>query len=247
MLVNSPQPPCHSRRLTASVAALFIFISAALARGADPPGLDRFADCEKLVAETHQASLKLREAALRKTIAKDTVWPQGIWGDNLWVLAALYLNEKADEANARLLKQANDFIDMARKRGSIPAPTPEQPGTAPWNFFSITDYVRTLWLFHSKSPHFPGRLKPETETAMKEALWLWVSGESRIADAGLDNVFQLLGTENHDLNKRPNYYLITTLLQGDPAYRDRKLTDGQTVAQHAAAYTAFLRESYFSN
>jgi hypothetical protein len=229
------------------VAALFIFISAALARGADPPALDRFADCEKLVAETHQASLKLREAALRKTIAKDTVWPQGIWGDNLWVLAALYLNEMVDEANARLLKQATDSIAMARKRGSTPAPTPEQPGNAPWNFFSITDYVRTLCLFHSKSPHFPGRLKPATETAMKEALWLWVSGESRIADAGLDNLFQLLGTENHDLNKRPNYYLITALLTEDPAYRDRKLADGRTVAEHADAHTAFLRELDFLN
>ena len=226
---------------------MFIFISAALARGADPPALDRFADCEKLVAETHQASLKLREAALRKTIAKDTVWPQGIWGDNLWVLAALYLNEMVDEANARLLKQATDSIAMARKRGSTPAPTPEQPGNAPWNFFSITDYVRTLCLFHSKSPHFPGRLKPATETAMKEALWLWVSGESRIADAGLDNLFQLLGTENHDLNKRPNYYLITALLTEDPAYRDRKLADGRTVAEHADAHTAFLRELDFLN
>jgi hypothetical protein len=221
---------------------LFIIIFAALTHAADPPALDRFADCEKLVAETHQASLKLRETALRKTIAKNTAWPQGIWGDNLWVLAALYLNEKVDDANARLLKQATDYIDMARKFGSIPAPTPEQPGNAPWNFFSITDYVRTLWLFHSKSPHFPGRLKPETETAMKEALWLWVSGESRIADAGLDDLFKLLGTENHDLNKRPNYYLITALLQEDPVYSDRKLVDGQTVAQHAAAHTAFLRE-----
>lgn len=112
---------------------------------------DATADHEELVAETHQASLKLREEALRKTIAKDTAWPQGIWGDNRWVLSALYLNEKVDEANARLLKQANAYIDMARKRGSAPVPTPEQPGNAPWNFFSITDYVRTLCLFHSKN------------------------------------------------------------------------------------------------
>ena len=131
---------------------------------------------------------------------------------------------------------------MTLKHGRTAAPTPEQPGNAPWTFFSITDYVRTLCLFHAKSPHFPGRLKPETEAAMKEALWLWVSGESRIADAGLNNLFLLLGTENHDLNKRPNYYLITALLKEDPAYRDRKLADGHTVAEHADTYTAFFRE-----
>ena len=213
-----------------------------LAQAADTPPKDRYADREKLVAETHAASFKLRAEALRKTIAKDTAWPPGIWGDNLWTLSALYLNEKVDKANARLLKQANDYIETTRKRGRSPAPTPEQPGNAPWTFFSITDYVRTLCLFHAKSTHFPGRLSPETETAMKAALWFWVSGESRIAEAGLDNLFLLLGTENHDLNRRPNYYLITALLKEDPAYRDRKLVDGHTVAEHADAHAAFLRE-----
>lgn len=197
---------------------------------------------EPLVAETHAASLKLREEVLRKTIVKETCWPSGVWGDNLWCLAALYLNEKTDAANARLLKQANDYIEMTRKSKSAPAPTPEEPGNSPWTFFSVTDYVRTLCLFHAKSMHFPGRLKPETEAAMKEALWLWVSKESKIADAGLSDLFQLLGTENHDLNKRPGYYLVTALLKDDPSYRDRKLSDGHTTAEHAVAYTAFYRE-----
>ncbi len=197
---------------------------------------------EALVAETHAASLKLREEVLRKTIVKETCWPSGVWGDNLWCLAALYLNEKTEAANARLLKQAKDYIERTRKSKSALAPTPEEPGNAPWTFFSVTDYVRTLCLFHAKSTHFPGRLKPETEAAMKEALWLWVRTESKIADAGLSDLFLLLGTENHDLNKRPGYYLVTALLKDDPAYRDRKLADGHTTAEHAMAYTAFYRE-----
>ena len=192
--------------------------------------------------DAHKASLKLREEALRKTIARDSCWPQGVWGDNLWTLAALHLNEKVNAANARLLAQAKDYIDRTRKQGSVAVPTPEQPGSAPWTFFSVTDYVRTLCLFHSKSAHFPGRLKPETEAAMKEALWLWVGGESRIADAGPEDLFQLLGTENHDLNKRPNYYLVTALLKDDPAYEDRKLADGHTVAEHAEIGRASCRE-----
>ena len=197
-------------------------------------------DLGRLVAETHKASLKLREEALRKTIAKDSAWPPGIWGDNLWTLSALYLNEKVEAANARLLKRAKDYI--ATNPTNVPRTSPEAPGNLPWTFFSITDYVRTLCLFHAKSPHFPGRLKPETEAAMKESLWLWVRGESRIADTGPDNLFLLLGTENHDLNRRPNYYLITALLKDDPAYRDRNLADGHTVAEHADAHAAFLRE-----
>ncbi len=193
----------------------------------------------KLVSDTHAASLKLREAALRKTIAKDTAWPPGIWGDNLWCLSALYLNEKVDEANARLLKQANDYI--ALESIGKHATLPEEAENGLWGMFWITEYVRTLCLFHANSPHFPGRLKPETEAALKEALWLWVRKESRIADADFEDLLVLLGTENHNLNKRPNYYLITSLLKDDPTYRDRKLDDGHTAAEHADAYTKFLR------
>lgn len=203
------------------------------------------ADHETLVAETHAASLKQREAKLRKTIARDTTWPDGKWGDNLWTLAALRLNEKTDEANARLLTAAKEYIDGYKAGGELASPTPEKQAGAPWTFFSITDYARTLCLFHSKSAHFPGRLAPETEAAMKEALWLWTSEggkASRLADYGADDQFLLLGTENHDLNIRPVHHLLTSLLQDDPAYRDRKLADGHTTAEHAAAHSAFFRE-----
>lgn len=241
---NRSLKPTSRKTLKHSIQIALVFLLTGLAAlvAAEKDAKSDKADFDQLVAETHKASLKLREEALRKTIAKDTAWPPGIWGDNLWTLSALYLNEKVDEANGRLLKQANDYIDMIRKHGHNPIATPEHPGNAPWTFFSITDYVRTLCLFHARSPHFPGRLKAGTEAAMKESLWLWVSGESRIADTGMDNLFLLLGTENHDLNRRPNYYLVTTLLKDDPDYRDRKLADGLTVAEHADAHAAFLRE-----
>ena len=205
---------------------------------ADPSA--RAADADALVAKTHAASLALRREALRKTIARDTCWPGGVWGDNLWCLAALYLNEKTDEANARLLARAKDYI--ASNPASTSRTSPDAPGNLPWTFFSITDYVRALYLFRAKSPYFPGRLKAETEAAMKEALWRWVCGESRVAETGPDDLLLLLGTENHDLNRRPAYYLVTALLQDDPAYHDRALADGRTIAEHAAAYTSFFRE-----
>ncbi len=233
-----------------SLLCVFLF-GTLLVHAADTPkplSAGRYADDEKLVAETHVASLKLREEALRQTIAKDTAWPGNILGNNLWCLSALYLNEKTDEANARLLKLAKDYI--ALEHAGEHAITPEQAAAKSWDMFDMPDYVRTLCLFHAKSPNFPGRLKPETEAAMKEALWLWINGEgrfadggeSRIADTGMDNLLLLLGTENHDLSRRPVYYIAATLLKDDPAYRDRKLKDGHTVAEHADAYTAFFRE-----
>ena len=225
---------------TALALGILVLVAGAHGEDAKKQVAGRFADHESLVAETHAASLKLRDEALRRTITKDTCWPGGAWGDTLWALAALQLNEKTDEANARLLKRAKEYL--ARNHEDDPAFTPETGDQTPWAYFALTDYVRILYLFHAKSAHFPGRLKPETEAAMKETLWLWASRDSRVADAGLDDLFLLLGTENHDLTRRPNYYLVTAFLSDDPAYRDRKLADGHTTAEHAAAYTAFFRE-----
>lgn len=246
---NSPGPFRRYQRTRLSLVVLLIISAAVSTRAEDTArpaagasALDRFAGHEQLLAETHAASLKLREAALRRTIARDSAWPHGVWGDTLWTLAALHLNEKVDEANARLLRRAREYI--ALKRGNNPgsAFTPEEANDMPWAYFSLPDYVRILYLFHAKSRYFPGRLYPETEAAMKEALWFWASADSRVADAGLDDLFLLLGTENHDLTRRPNHYLVTAFLSDDPAYRDRRLADGQTTAEHAVAYTAFFRQ-----
>jgi hypothetical protein len=117
------------RRLLGFLVAVFMSSAASLVPAQNLPESDRFAGHEKLVAETHAASLKLREASLHRTIAGNTAWPGGTWGDNLWCLAALDLNEKTDEANARLLKTANQFI--ASKPKKLAETSPEDSGYLP--------------------------------------------------------------------------------------------------------------------
>ncbi|MDA9858593.1 hypothetical protein N9D23_10790 [Rubripirellula sp.] len=197
---------------------------------------------QTLIAETHQASVMARELALRKTIARNSAWPSGAWGETLWSLAALQLNEKVDLANARLLKRAKDYIALNRADAETSDFKPEEATETPWAYFALTDYVRILYLFHSHSPHSPGRLKPDTEAAMKEALWWWVKADSKLALTSPEHLMVLLGTENHDLIRRPNHYLVASLLMDDPAFRDRRFDDGHTAAEHAAAYQAFFRE-----
>ena len=138
---------------SAQIILTFALASFAVLDAAELNGASDKADLDQLVAKTHAASLKLREDVLRKTVAKDTAWPSGVWGENLWCLAALYLNEKTDMANDRLLKRAKEYI--ATKPANAPATSPEQPGNLPWTFFSVTDYVRTFGLFRAKSPHCP--------------------------------------------------------------------------------------------
>ncbi|MBT3374991.1 MAG: hypothetical protein HN742_27735 [Lentisphaerae bacterium] len=203
----------------------------------------RFAGYETVVSETHQASFEARERALRSIVAKDSCWPHGAWGDTMWTLVALYLNEKTDAANDRLLKRAQAYCDARRAQPVGEEFLPEKTkDISPWAYFALTDYVRMLCLFRVASTHHPGRLRPRTEAAMKEALWWLVKADSKVADASLDNLLVLLGTENHDLTRRPNYYLIASVLKDDPAFRDRRYDDGHTAAEHFAAYNDFFRE-----
>jgi hypothetical protein len=157
-------------------------------------------------------------------------------------LSALYLNEKTEDANERLLARAREYVDLHRSDAVTSRFEPEEATETPWSYFALTDYVRILCLFHSKSPHYPGRLTAETEAAMKEALWHWVKTESTVEWASLNNLLLLLGTENHDLTRRPNHYLISSILKDDPAFRDRRYYDGHTPAEHAEAYQRFFRE-----
>ena len=201
---------------------------------------DKYADYQSLVAETHKKSLAARERSLRNTIKNDNYWIGGGWGTTCWSLAALHVNERVDEANARLLREAKAFLAKRNKTGKTPD---AQPGDSkwPWDYFGIGDYVRILCLFHANSTHFPGRLNPETEAAMKEVLWLRVKPKPTEA-ASLDQLLVLQGTENHDLNKRPNYYLVASVLKDDPQYKSRRYDDGHTAQEHFEAWTAYFRE-----
>lgn len=158
----------------------------------------RFAGYQSVVADPHRKSLALREQVLRETIARDSYWIEGNWGECLWSLAALYLNEKTDRVNDWLLGSAKAYCAAmeAEATGSVFA-----PGKSPWAYFALADYTRMLCLFRADSPHFPGRLRPETEAAMKEALWWLVKSRSRVAEASLDHLLVHHGTENPVVEK----------------------------------------------
>lgn len=201
-----------------------------LATGA--AGADSFVGYEKVVEDTRKASIDVREKVLRETVAADSYWIKGNWGDTIWCLAALYLNEKTDVANRQLLANANDFLDAVKDlKGEAFKPETSKKLPWPWAYFGLTDYVRILCLFRADSPHYPGRLRPETENAMKEALWWLVKSKSKVAEASLDHILVHHGTENHDLTLRPNYYLVASVLKDDPAFKDRKYDDGHTAAE----------------
>jgi hypothetical protein len=238
------------RGLVWGIVCLWTQVAAAdLVSGEEDVGRsDKYAGYESLIAQTHKRSLAARQRASRATVAKASYWIKGVWGDTIWSLAALYANEKVDQANARLLENSKAYLaaitELSKTQTSGQEAHAFEPGQAdtPWAYFSLCDYVRILCLFRAESQHFPGRLKPETEAAMKEALWHWVKSASRVEDAGLDQLLVLQGTENHDLTKRPCYYLIAAVLKDDPLYKHRRYDDGHTVDVHFRAWSTYFEE-----
>ncbi|MBL7016387.1 MAG: hypothetical protein ISR84_02395 [Kiritimatiellales bacterium] len=207
-----------------------------------PEGEGRFDGYESVVSETHQASLETRQNVLRQTVAANKFWIKGNWGDTLWCLSALYLDEKTDDANARLLKAATVYNEeMERVSGAQDFRPESHNKKTPWTYFAFGDYLRMLHLFGGESRFFQGRLKPETEAAMKESVWWLVKSKSIVKEASLDYLLVHHGTENHDLSQRPNYYLAAALFKDDPAYKDRRYDDGNTAAKHYEAYNAYFR------
>lgn len=49
---------------------------------------------DALVADVHAASMARRTNVLSDAIGVETLWPSGVWGDNMWALSLLFLNER---------------------------------------------------------------------------------------------------------------------------------------------------------
>ncbi len=184
-----------------------------------------------LVEKVHAASVKRRAEVLNEAVGKETLWPAPgaqAWGDVMWALSLLYLNERVDEANARILSLA----------------ATEEP----FAYFGAVDYVRILALFNSRSAHYPGRLEPETEAAMKEILWQWAKEfeeywePSRLEAAEPEgSVWSVYASENHDLIRKGNNHIIFSVLAADPAYSILTCTNGRTVAEYDQLYTTYFK------
>lgn len=209
----------------------------------------KYARYKALVAETHATSLRMRQEVLRSYIAEDPrgsdIFPPVSWKGVCWEMVAFHLNEKTDLANQLLLERAREYA--ARARGGewdklLYQPESHRNDMAPFNFFTGPEYTQIIYKYGSLGTVDPGRLKPETEAAMKEYMWLIVKQESKLVETGLERLLTYHGTENHDTLRRPIFYLWNYLFMKDPLYKDRPYDDGGTAKEHYEAYNKYFRE-----
>lgn len=152
--------------------------------------------------------------------------------------ARLWLNRELPEAN-RLLHQAQQAI-IAHEKGH--GEMTVEIASSEHVKWQMRTWNRIYQLFHGKSRFHPGRLNGETQAMIDEMFWLYVSKMSRYERAGLQHVWSIHGSENHEMMHYSNALLALQALKNSPTYRDRKLPDGRTVKAHYDAWNAYYKE-----
>ncbi len=148
-----------------------------------------------------------------------------------YTLAALSKNQDVANANQRLI----DMLAISSWEDNTLNPQDQV------FYFEIPNLMRIWYLFNQNSSFYPGRLTASAETAMKEWIFEHANACSIYTDADLSHIWQIDGSENHDLVRRGTYFFLTDALKDDANYKDLVIQDGNgyTVAEHAAAWAEY--------
>jgi len=153
--------------------------------------------------------------------------------DVVYALAGLYTGKDEAGANQRLREALKKAV------GGKDEMTVEGATSVKWQ---MRTWLRIYYLFNDKSAFFPGRLAADVQAQMEELFFLYGSGKSTLQRANLDYIWFIQGSENHDMMDLSNAYLALQAVQKLPAYKDRKLPDGHTPAEHVKAWEKYYAQ-----
>jgi pectinesterase len=152
--------------------------------------------------------------------------------------ARLWLNRELPEAN-RLLRQAEQEIIQHEKGNREMTVEIASSEHVKWQ---MRTWNRLYQLFHDQSRFYPGRLDAKTQAVVERMFWLYVSKMSRFERAGLDHVWSIHGSENHEMMHYSNALLALQALKNSPKYKNRILPDGRSVEAHYEAWNTYYKE-----
>lgn len=151
----------------------------------------------------------------------------------VYAMAALYAGKDIAGGNARMRNAC------ARLAGADNKMTPKEAAEAKWHMRGM---LRVYYLFHDKSDFFPGRLEPDVQAVMEELFFHYGCYKSAVERAQLKNIWHIQGSENHDMMDLSNVYLALQAVRKLDTYKDRKLPDGHTSAEHVAAWEKYYAQ-----
>lgn len=146
---------------------------------------------------------------------------------------ALHLNEQIDEANVALREMCWYHLERPQTLLEIHS----FPG-------AVRHLARFSLLYGPDGSRTRGLVSAETHAVILETLWTWCQSKLKIAYTEIEpwRTWTAHSSENHHANHFASCWAATMLLSWEPDYRDRKLADQHTVAEHYAAWTAWVIE-----
>jgi hypothetical protein len=152
-------------------------------------------------------------------------------------LARLWLNRDLKEGN-KLLQEAH--LAIIKHEGGSDTMTSEIASSehVKWQ---MRTWNRIYQLFNDKSRFYPGRLDKETQAMIENMFWLYAGKMSNFERAGLQYIWGIHGSENHEMMHYSNALLALQAIKDRPAYRGRKLPDGRSLKQHYEAWNGYYK------
>lgn len=150
----------------------------------------------------------------------------------VFALAALYQNERIQEANDAVIEACNVMLK-----------DPDCPTECGFHWRGGL-VIRIYELFNSESKHFPGRLSEEAEKKLAQTLWFWLNSNSKISDADTEKsrTWWIWESENHHAMKFTTNWGAAQILKDIKPYSGYKCEDGNMVNQHYKAWTKYAKE-----
>lgn len=204
------------------VSILLLGVLLAAVDAAEPTIRERTA---AVLAQTSARQARPLRAQLKKTFP-----PGGMWHHENFAMAAYWLDEQTDRADAGLLQLKKDLFPAAL--ASFEA------GGFHWHAYL---QQRIYFLFSSRSKHFPGRMGIQAEKALLDMQWQWAAPVCRKELAAKDRVWWYWGSENHHLMAWVSFWGAAHIFKAHPDYKNRRYADGSTPAEMATAFDGYFK------
>lgn len=196
------------------------------------------------IRQVHERRAAVAETLCRATIDDPEANPLQ------FAFAALWLNERTAEGNARLREwfatghRTEEPLELLLQQPDAYA---EELATSIRGLkWSARTWIRIYYLFNDESPYLPGRLERDVQEQLETLFWALANQKSSLERARLEYIWAIQGSENHDMMDLSNAFMILQVLKDHPRYREMRLRDGSLPAAHYEAwnryYKAYCRE-----
>jgi hypothetical protein len=142
-----------------------------------------------------------------------------------------YLGEMLEEANAALAENAQHYLDNPKDINDRDS------------FHWHADIVmRLIEMYGTNGTKHAGRLTRETEELCLKPIWEYARNCSWLGKADYKNskTWGIYGSENHHAMDFTVNWQFAKIAKDRPEYKERKLDDGATVAQHYRAWNDYF-------